>query len=302
MWDADSYKGVALTSKGIWGSSLWRWLAINVIIGFVLFSPAISQNVHSQKTSAARSFTVAVIDTGMDVRHSFISDNIWTNPGEVGLDAYGRSKATNGVDDDGNGFVDDVHGWNFIDSNNDIRDFNGHGTHIAGSIKKTIYRENPYAPFKMMALKYFSTSDECDHKKAFIHAIEYAINAGVDIINISGGGNSYDRREFDLLEKARARGILVVAAAGNKKSENAYGEFFPAAYQLSNVISVVATTDSGEMLATSNLNEGRENVYMPGQRIWSTLPENKFGYKTGSSQAAAIYTGHYIARRASTYR
>lgn len=285
--------------KGYWGQSLWRWSVINIVITGVLFSPAISQNVHAQKTPSSHSFTIAVIDTGIDIKHSFIEDNIWTNPGEVGLDALGRQKATNGIDDDKNGYVDDVHGWNFIGNNKDIRDFNGHGTHIAGSIKKTIYRENPYAPFKMMALKYYSKSDEGDHKKAFINALEYAIHAGADIINISGGGNAYDKREFDLLEKARARGILVVAAAGNKKIENAYGEFFPAAYHLSNVISVVATSESGEMLATSNLNEGRENVYMPGQKIWSTLPENKFGYKTGSSQAAAIYTGHYIAQRAS---
>ncbi len=113
------------------------------------------------------------------------------------------------------------------------------------------------------------------------------------------GGRTYEKAEYELLQEARDRGIIIIAAAGNKPKDSEFGDFFPAAYNLANVISVVATDEMGTLLATSNLNEYRENIFVPGQKILSALPENQFGFRTGSSQAAAIYTGHYIATRAS---
>lgn len=260
-----------------------------------LFSTAVSENVLPSQTSNAKPITIAVVDTGVDIRHPFIADNIWKNSGETGLDSMGRPKETNGIDDDNNGFIDDVHGWNFATNTNDIRDRDGHGTHIAGSIKQTIYRENPFAPFRLMPLKYFVSKNGKNSKDAFIQSLKYAIDAGVNIINISGGGRNFEEREYALLQKARDKGILVIAAAGNKAKDRAFDKFFPAAYDLSNVISVAATDAAGVLLATSNINEMRTNVFMPGDKIFSTLPQNQFGFKTGSSQAAAIYTGHYVA-------
>ncbi len=281
---------------GFQSCHLWaRWGYINVLVGVCLFSTAVSDNVTPQNTTDTSPITIAVIDTGIDVRHSFISDNIWKNPGESGLDDLGRPKESNGIDDDQNGFVDDVYGWNFAHNSSDVRDTDGHGTHIAGSIKQTIYRENPYAPFKLMALKYFGSKKGVNHKEAFIRSLKYAIDAGVQIINISGGGSHFEEREFTLLKKAMDKGILVVAAAGNKSIGRGFDNFFPAAYDLPNVISVAATDAAGALLATSNVNETRTNAFMPGYRIHSTLPQNQFGFKTGSSQAAAIYTGHYVA-------
>lgn len=284
--------------KNFFKLSLIHWGSINLSVALCLFSTAVSENVTPSQTTNAKSITIAIVDTGIDIRHPFIAENIWRNPGEVGVDSMGRPKESNGIDDDNNGFVDDVYGWNFAANSNDIGDSDGHGTHIAGSIKQTIYRENPYAPFKLMPLKYFMPKNGGNHKEAFIQSLKYAIDAGVNIINISGGGRRFEEREYTLLQKARDKGIIVVAAAGNKSKESGFDKFFPAAYELSNVISVAATDAAGILLATSNINEARINALVPGHKIFSTLPQNQFGFKTGSSQAAAIYTGHYVANLA----
>lgn len=292
--------------RGIWNSSfhvgnsfkksLLRWGALNLAVSACLISTAVSENGSPSRVTAAKAITIAIVDTGIDIRHPFIADNIWKNSGEVGIDSLGRDKSSNGIDDDNNGYVDDVYGWNFANNSNDITDDDGHGTHIAGSIKQTVHKVNPFTPFKLMPIKYFNSKNGTNHKEAFIQSLKYAIDAGVSIINISGGGGRFDEREFALLRKARDKGILVVAAAGNKSKDSSFGQFFPAAYELSNVISVAATDSSGILLDTSNINQTRENALMPGQKIFSTLPRNRFGFKTGSSQAAAIYTGHYIVR------
>src|SRR6185312_15075573 len=96
------------------------------------------EEVHARaawtRHKGSKDVIVAVIDTGCDVHHPDLQANIWRNPGEDGLDEYGNPKANNGIDDDDNGFVDDFHGWNFVDQNGDVADEHGHGTHIAGII------------------------------------------------------------------------------------------------------------------------------------------------------------------------
>jgi subtilisin family serine protease len=260
----------------------------------IFLSPATSYDTPSHGKS--KHITIAIIDTGLDTDHPFIADNLWSNPGETGLDEWGRNKETNGIDDDKNGYIDDVHGWNFVEKNKNIADQNGHGTHVAGVIKQIIYRENPYAPFKILPLKYYvSNSNARTNQEAFLEALEYAIGSGAEVINISGGGYKYNRKEHQLLLSARKKGILVIASAGNKKQSGPFADFFPAAYKLPNVISVVATDPIGNILPTSNVNEFRRNEFAPGQNVFSILPRSQFGFKTGSSQAAATYTGHYVA-------
>src|SRR5690606_23680000 len=122
-----------------------------------------------------------------------LTKNLWVNPGETGLDRFGRDKATNGVDDDGNGFVDDVHGWNFVNNNNDLRDDHGHGTHIAGIIGAEggngIGISGVSPKVSLMCLKYYDAKgSDVNNLINTVKAIDYAVNMNCDIINYSGGG------------------------------------------------------------------------------------------------------------------
>ena len=120
-----------------------------------------------QVSQGSRSIVVAIIDTGCDVHHEDLANNIWTNPGESGLDSQGRDKSHNGIDDDGNGFIDDVHGWNFVANNGDLSDNHGHGTHIAGIVgaeggnNKGIIGIAPKV--SLMILKYYEPKTPTDN-------------------------------------------------------------------------------------------------------------------------------------------
>ncbi|MGB3263406.1 MAG: S8 family serine peptidase [Microcoleus sp.] len=160
---------------------------------------------------------VAVIDSGIDYNHPDLTGNVWSNPGEIGVDAGGRNKASNGVDDDGNGFVDDFRGWDFVSGDNDPMDDNSHGTHISGLVaaKKDGVGITGTAPTaKIMPLKIL---DEAGVGKIRdeIDAINYAVANGAKIINVSLGGKQFNDRELDAVRAAEARGAIVISAAGN---------------------------------------------------------------------------------------
>lgn len=143
---------------------------------------------------------VAVIDTGADVQHKDLKQSIWTNPGETGIDAQGNSKATNGIDDDGNGYVDDVHGWNFVDDTNKVFDTEGHGTHVTGIIKKEFEKQtqttkakptNVSVNLQLMILKYYSATARNEvNVQNTAKAFRYATKMHAQIINYSAGGGS----------------------------------------------------------------------------------------------------------------
>lgn len=267
--------------------------------------PAVHQNWGIRQADAARAWSVsqgskkivvAVIDTGADINHEDLSQNYWTNPGETGLDSKGRDKATNGIDDDGNGFVDDVHGWNFVSSNNNLGDNHGHGTHIAGIIgamagnKKGVAGISPQV--SLMVLKYYDPKvPNTDNLKNTVNAIRYAIKMKANIINYSGGGTEYSQDEFEAVKAAQKEGILFVAAAGNERSNSDKHKYYPADYGLTNIISVTAIDPSTEVLSSSNYGEETVDIAAPGQNILSTLPGNNYGYMTGTSQATAFVTG-----------
>lgn len=245
-----------------------------------------------------KGITVAVIDTGADISHPMFKSELWVNPGESGLDKNGKSKTTNQVDDDNNGYVDDVHGWNFVNDNPNLQDYSGHGTHISGLIK--LGAEG--APLKLMVLKYYDPRyDERAAQTEFLSAMKYAIEMGADVINISGGGYRPHSDEWELVKLAQSKKIAIVAASGNTlqpTQEPTRRPFFPAAYALSNVVSVVATNRAGEILPSSNIPPAKANMFMPGDDIESALPDGRKGVMTGSSQAAASYTGRLLARYA----
>ena len=240
---------------------------------------------------------VAVIDTGIDKQHLDLQKNLWVNTGETGLDKSGKDKRNNGKDDDENGCVDDVHGCNFINMTGDISDSHGHGTHIAGIIGATQGNGvgvSGVAPnVSMMILKYYEPKRPgFQNLTNTIKAIHYAIDHGAHIINYSGGGTSPSLEERKAIERAHKKGILFVTAAGNEKSNlDLTSHYYPADYPLDNIISVTAFDRFTKILPTSNYGASTVDIAAPGNQILSTLPGDKYGYMTGTSQATAFVTG-----------
>ena len=246
---------------------------------------------------------VAVIDTGIDVNHEDLKANIWKNPKEI---------PGNNIDDDGNCYIDDVYGWNFVSSStkqirkseeckgktgdNKVYDTHGHGTHIAGIIGavggngKGLSGVAPKV--SLMALKYYSPNDNGKNNlQNTVKAIEYAVKNGAHIINYSGGGLEGNPYEEKAIQEAERKGILFVAAAGNEKSNMDKSGYYPASYQLSNILSVTATDPSDKVLKSSNWGKKTVHKSAPGINILSTLPGGKYGRMTGTSQATAVATG-----------
>jgi thermitase len=261
--------------------SNWGWKETDAIAAWKVMKPG-------------RQVVVAVIDTGIDINHPDLNDNLWSNQGEIGVDEQGRDRATNGVDDDANGFVDDVHGWNFASESSNLNDQHGHGTHIAGIIAATgrsfIRGIAPHA--KLMVLKYF------DPERAIVSplvasalAIKYAVHMGADVINYSGGGKEPSEIELQALSEAAQRGVLVVAAAGNEKANSDHTPFYPADYELENILSVSAIDEKHRLLETSNWGKRSVDIAAPGHEILSTLPQSSYGEMTGTSQATAFASG-----------
>lgn len=229
---------------------------------------------------------VAVIDTGIDTTHPELKENLWTNPGESGLDSNGNSKATNLIDDDLNGFVDDVHGYSFADNSAHLDDNHGHGTHVSAIIKSV----NPSV--KIMSIKYCDPAKNPNANLAnSIKAIRYAVKMGANIINYSGGGFGSSSEERQALELALNHRILVVAAAGNENADTDIAKYFPAGYALENILSVTAIDPSLKVLSSSNFGPKSVLIAAPGQDIYSALPNGKFGTMTGTSQATAFVSG-----------
>lgn len=244
----------------------------------------------------SKDITVCVIDTGADINHPDLKNNIWINKGESGKDARGRDKSNNQVDDDGNGFVDDVHGWNFAGNNNDVHDDHGHGTHIAGIIGAEggngigIVGVSPKV--SLVILKYYDPhGNDIANLVNTVKAINYAVNMNCNIINYSGGGIAPSPEERAAIERANQKHILFVAAAGNERSNSDVRKYFPADYGLPNILSVTAIDRYQNVLPSSNYGVETVDLAAPGNDIISTLPGGQYGYMTGTSQATAFASG-----------
>lgn len=243
-----------------------------------------------------KNVTVAVIDTGADINHKDLQNVIWINEGEIGKDLWGRNKSNNGIDDDHNGFVDDIHGWNFVDNNNNVSDSHGHGTHISGIIKKEFQRRQtdrtPIPSVQLMILKYYSPeATDSENVLNTAKAIEYATKMNAQIINYSGGGSSQYLKEFKAIETASKKNILFIAAAGNNNMNTDDIKYYPANYPLENIISVAATDNKGELVSFSNYGSHTVDIAAPGKLIYSSMPNNTYGIMSGTSQATAFISG-----------
>lgn len=270
-----------------------------------LNDPSLSQKWGLEKSDAqrawrvtrgSRNIVVAIIDTGIDESHPDLRSNLWVNPGENGLDFKGRNKRNNGIDDDGNGFVDDVHGWNFVENNKVLTDNHGHGTHIAGIIGaeggNRIGTSGVAPQVSLMVLKYYDPNAPGDQNlENTVRAIRYAVKMKAHIINYSGGGLEFSRAEYEAIAEARKKNILVVAAAGNEQSDSDKNKYYPADYDLDNIISVTAINQKTQVLASSNYGVHTVDLAAPGEDIYSTLPGGSYGIMTGTSQATAFVSG-----------
>lgn len=247
-------------------------------------------------SQGSRDIVVAIVDTGIDNKHPDIAKNLWINKGETGKDKAGRDKATNKVDDDGNGFVDDVNGWNFVANNNSLTDEHGHGTHIAGIVGAEggngVGISGVAPKVSLMVLKYYDAKGtEVNNLINTVKAIDYAVKMNANIINYSGGGIAPSADEKAAIERAMRKGILFVAAAGNERSNSDLKKYYPADYGLPNILSVTAIDRFQNVLPSSNYGEQTVDVAAPGNDIISTLPGGQYGYMTGTSQATAFATG-----------
>jgi len=248
-----------------------------------------------QLSQGSRHIIVAIVDTGIDINHPDLKNNLWVNPGESGLDKFGNNKATNGIDDDNNGFIDDVHGWNFVHNNNHIKDNHNHGTHIAGIVGAeggNNFGITGIAPkVSLMILKYYDPNSGSNNLINTIKAFDYAVKMNAHVINYSGGGTEFSKPEFEAVKRAEQKGILFVAAAGNEYSNSDIKKYYPADYDLDNIISVTAIDPDLRVLSTSNYGVRTVDIAAPGENIYSTLPGGGFGNMTGTSQATAFVSG-----------
>ncbi len=228
---------------------------------------------------------VGVIDTGIDYNHEDLQDSLWQNPGEI---------PDNHLDDDNNGYVDDVWGWNFVSQNNNPMDDAGHGTHVSGIIGATMDNLIGVAGIvpkvKLMSLKFLNSQGSGFTSDA-ISAISYATKMGVKITNNSWGGGGFSIALNEAIAEARDAGSLFVAAAGNEGHDNDKKPSYPASYLLSNIISVSSTNYKDELSSFSNYGISSVDVVAPGEAILSTLTNNSYGLKSGTSMAAPHVTG-----------
>jgi subtilisin family serine protease len=241
--------------------------------------------------------TVAVVDTGIDFAHGDLAPNAWLNPADP----------PNGVDDDHNGFVDDVHGADFVNEDSNPDDDAGHGSHVAGIIGA---RGNNFAGIagvnwdvKLMGLKFLDANGSGNTADA-ANAIDYAVSHGARVINASWGGPAFSQALYQAVSRAGDKGVLFVAAAGNDGQNADVKPDYPAAFDLPNVISVAATDATDKLVDFSNYGVTSVDLAAPGDDIESTVPPatDPSGYASFSgtsmatpfvSGAAALYLSKY---------
>ncbi|MFK7871226.1 MAG: S8 family peptidase [Roseobacter sp.] len=237
--------------------------------------------------STGEGIIVAVLDTGVDYDHTDLDANMWVNAGEIVGD---------GIDNDGNGFIDDVNGWNFSFSgeSNNVNDVRSHGTHVAGIIGAEANGQGTVgvAPdAEIMAVKVLGDNGGGTWE-AIVEGIDYAIENGAKIINMSLGGSSLPSSIFGAVQRAQDAGVIIVAAAGNSGGDQA---LYPAALaaQFDNVVSVANSTRNDTLFSTSNYSIDGTTVDLaaPGSSILSTTPNDNTGLKTGTSMAAPMVAG-----------
>ena len=248
---------------------------------------------------------VAVIDTGVDYTHEDLLPNMWRNPGESGLDSQGHDKSKNGIDDDNNGYIDDIVGWDFSGNDNKPYDLStdplqmiskggnpGHGTHCAGNVaargnnSKGISGVAPNA--KIMAIRFIGSEGGGTTADA-IKSIKYAVDNGAKVLSNSWGGEGPrdDKGEdnmalLDAVKYSMEKDTLFIVAAGNGRKGAGFNNdtdanpVYPSSYDVENLISVAAIDNQNQLGVFSNFGAKSVHIGAPGVKVYSTMVENKY--------------------------
>lgn len=227
---------------------------------------------------------VAVIDTGVDRAHADLTANMWTNPLEI---------AGNGVDDDNNGFIDDVNGWDFFDDDNDPTDTHSHGTHCAGTIGAAGNNGTGIVgvcwDVSMVGIRFLgptggSTSDA-------IESVNYATTLGVDLTSNSWGGGGFSAALLQAIENGGSEEILFIAAAGNESVDTDVTPHYPSSYDSDTILSIAASDRNDDIASFSNWGDISVDLAAPGVTIYSTVLNGGYGNKNGTSMATPHVSG-----------
>jgi subtilisin len=228
------------------------------------------------KGYTGKDIVVAVLDTGVDINHVDLKDNIWTNPN----------------DDAKDGYAGDIHGWNFVDNNADVMDRDGHGTHVSGTIagEKNDYGVTGVAyDAKIMPVKVLDDTGSGTYD-SIIKGIYYAVDHGANVINLSLGGGGTNKAMQDALNYASSKGVITVMAAGNSGGAS---PIYPARYAENTGVAVGAVDRNGDLASFSNRAGSKQLTYVtaPGVNIYSTVPNNNYESYSGTSMATPHIAG-----------
>lgn len=239
--------------------------------------------------SGKRNVLIAIVDTGVDITNPELSGHIWTNPNEI---------AGNGVDDDNNGFIDDVNGWDFYYNNNVVYygSEDDHGTHCAGSMVAAANNGTgiaglaDYDNIELMPVKALGGSDGSGSTLSVIMGIRYAERCGAQICNLSMGTQTSDPMLYQVIRNSDM--LFVVAAGNSTRGQNNTDIFpsYPASYNLDNIISVANIGADGTMSSSSCYGKYTVDLAAPGTDILGLVSGDKYGYQTGTSMAAPLVT------------
>lgn len=247
-----------------------------------------AENAWAAGKTGSNTVYIGIIDEGYMYTHEDLAPNAGVNPGEI---------ANNGVDDDGNGYVDDVYGWDFAGNNNTVFDgtADDHGTHVAGTIGGVGGNGKGVAGVvwnvKLLSAKFLGSrgGTTANAIKAVDYFTDLKNSQGLNIVatNNSWGGGGYSQALKDAIDRANAAGILFIAAAGNSGTNNDATASYPSGYTSDNVIAVASITSAGALSSFSQYGATTVDIGAPGSGIWSTVPK-----ASGKGKTATIGSGY----------
>ncbi len=252
---------------------------------WALSEPAATGAREAWTQSRGDGVIVAILDSGLQLDHPDLARNLWRNPGEV---------PGNGVDDDRNGYVDDVFGANMITSDGNVADDEGHGTHVGGIVAARAGNGaggSGIAPgARLMAVKVLDAR-RSGNSSLLARGIRYAVDRGARILNVSLNGDASSPDLDEALRYADDRGATVVASSGNNSRDIDARPSYPASSELPAVLSVTATEESGRVLSIANRGASSVDIAAPGSMILSTARGSRYELRSGTSMAAPFIAG-----------